>query len=249
MPAKELAELADAPLAEPHRDRATGRCCSKRRRCSRSRISRSRSCSSPAFASIRVSTNRRAATTRAICACCAFRRRKRGKGQGISGIPNGLRARWVTWSPDGSRVAFTNVGASGVELWVVDAANAVASRVGTVVLELQPSLASICLARQRRIRGAHRRGARKAPRAPEFRRSGDQENLGRRTPGRTYQDLLTNAYDESTFEHHLQSRVASCRSTARAAHDRQQRHDHARRALPTVRICSLRRRTVRSPTS
>src|SRR6185436_7163903 len=57
-----------------------------------------------------------------------------GSERAISGLPSGLRARWVSWSPDGSRVAFTHAGASGVELWVVDAANAVASRVGTVVL-------------------------------------------------------------------------------------------------------------------
>lgn len=127
----------------------------------------------------------------------------------ISGLPNGLRARWVAWSPDGSRVAFTHAGASGVELWVVEAAKAVASRVGTVVLSSShPSRPFMWrgsdgfVARVSAVRG-------EVPRAPEV-PAGPviQENLGRRTPGRTYQDLLTNASDESLFEHHLQSSVA-----------------------------------------
>jgi len=132
-----------------------------------------------------------------------------GSERAISGLPSGLRARWVSWSPDGSRVAFTHAGASGVELWVVDAANAVASRVGTVVLNSSHPTRPYSwrgndgfVARVSAVRG-------EAPPAPEV-PAGPviQENLGRRTPGRTYQDLLTNAYDESTFEHHLQSSVA-----------------------------------------
>jgi hypothetical protein len=36
-----------------------------------------------------------------------------------------------------------------------------------------------------------------------------QENLGRRTPSRTLQDLLTNEHDAALFEHHLQSQVVA----------------------------------------
>ena len=132
-----------------------------------------------------------------------------GAQRTVSGLPKDLRARWGTWSPDGSKVAFTHAGASGVELWVLDAANAVASRVGTVLLNgSHPTRPFYWMgnnafsARVLAVRG-------ETPQAPGV-PSGPviQENLGRRTPGRTYPDLLTNPHDEAVFEHHLQSNVA-----------------------------------------
>ncbi len=38
----------------------------------------------------------------------------------VSGLPSDPRIRNVTWSPDGSKVAFTQTIMNGIELWVVD---------------------------------------------------------------------------------------------------------------------------------
>src|SRR5258705_5074719 len=57
-----------------------------------------------------------------------------GEQRAIAGLPQPLRARLVTWSADGARIAFTQASEDGVELWVVDAAGAKASRVGSFLL-------------------------------------------------------------------------------------------------------------------
>jgi len=132
-----------------------------------------------------------------------------GEARAIDGLPSPLRARNVTWSGDGARIAFTQATEDAVELWVVDAANAKASRVGSVVLNATHPARSFYwlgndsfVARLAATNGDVPESSR-LPEGPVI-----QENLGRRTPARTYQDLLKNPYDESVFEHHMQSRVA-----------------------------------------
>jgi dipeptidyl aminopeptidase/acylaminoacyl peptidase len=132
-----------------------------------------------------------------------------GEPRPIEGLPRPLRARQVTWSGDGTRFAFTQASEDGVELWVADAAAAKASRVGSFLLNAsQPSRAFYWLGND----GFVVRLAAVPEHAPEESRipAGPvvQENLGRRTPARTYEDLLKSPYDEALFEHHMQSRVA-----------------------------------------
>lgn len=132
-----------------------------------------------------------------------------GEQRPAAGLPQPLRARLVTWSPDGTRFAFTHASGDSVELWVADAAGAKASRVGSIVLNAShPSRAFHWLGNDSFVV----RLAAIPDRAPEDSRVSTgpvvQENLGRRTPARTYQDLLKTPYDENLFAHHLQSRVA-----------------------------------------
>lgn len=138
----------------------------------------------------------------------------------IAGLPSNLRARWVSWSPDGSRVAFTHAADRGVELWSVDVANATASRVGSVVLNASHYGRpfhwidnATFAARISAVSGNPPEDVR-VPNGPVI-----QENLGRRTPARTYQDLLKDPHDEELFEHHLQSQAAivALDGTARTA--------------------------------
>jgi dipeptidyl aminopeptidase/acylaminoacyl peptidase len=132
-----------------------------------------------------------------------------GEQRSFAGLPQQLRARLVTWSPDGARVAFTHASEDRVELWVADVAGAKASRVGSVALNAShTSRAFYWLGNDSFVV----RLAALPDRAPEDSRVSTgpviQENLGRRTPARTYQDLLKTPYDENLFTHHLQSRVA-----------------------------------------
>jgi dipeptidyl aminopeptidase/acylaminoacyl peptidase len=129
----------------------------------------------------------------------------------LSGLPSPLRARNVAWSPDGARVAFTHASERGVELWVVDAASGAASRVGNALINATlPSRPIQWLSDSRTILAklvpanwGDAPADTRVPRGPVI-----QETLGKRSPGRTYQDLLQNPYDEALFEHHVQSQLA-----------------------------------------
>jgi dipeptidyl aminopeptidase/acylaminoacyl peptidase len=134
-----------------------------------------------------------------------------GEQRTIAGLPSPLRARNLTWSPDGSRLAFTAANEAGLELWVVEAATATARRVGSELVNASsPSRPIHWLSDNStlavRAVPTTRRGAEPAepgvPSGPVI-----QENVGRRTPGRTYQDLLKDAYDADLYEHHARSQV------------------------------------------
>jgi dipeptidyl aminopeptidase/acylaminoacyl peptidase len=133
-----------------------------------------------------------------------------GGAQRAVRLPQGAQISFTQWSPSGSHLAFVNTTAQGLELWVVDARTAEARRLvgpelnGTLgsPFDWTPDGASLLVRRIVPGRG----GAPAAPRVP----SGPviQENTGRATPVRTYQDLLTNPHEERLFEHYFTAQVA-----------------------------------------
>lgn len=130
----------------------------------------------------------------------------------VTGLPGIPRITNVRWSPDGARVAFTNTTAQGVELWVADAETGEARPLTGPTVSLTAGEAPAwlddgetlvcCLVNAERGGGS----ALEAPRVPE----GPivQENIGTKTPARTYQDLLKNPHDEALFELYLTSQLA-----------------------------------------
>src|SRR5688500_15798161 len=133
-----------------------------------------------------------------------------GGQKSIAGLPAPLRARNVTWSPDGSRIAFTHASPAAVELWLIDVVAASASRLGTIAVNATAGGTPIrWLSDSRGL--IVRTVSSKDTAVPESSaiREGPviQENLGRRTPGRTYQDLLANPHDAAVFEHHATAEV------------------------------------------
>jgi dipeptidyl aminopeptidase/acylaminoacyl peptidase len=125
-------------------------------------------------------------------------------------LPAGTRIGGTQWSPDGSRLAFAAAGQGGMELWVADVATGAARRVLPATLNATTGVpfqwlpdGSGFLVRQV-VAG---RGAPPAePRVP----TGPlvQENLGRTSPGRTYQDLLQTPHDERLFDYYFTSQLA-----------------------------------------
>lgn len=128
----------------------------------------------------------------------------------VAGLPEAPRINYARWSPDGSRVSFTNTTPEGVELWVLDVESREARRVlgpiVSLVAEEGPawmwgSDALVCC-----LVPEGRGPEPVPPRAP----TGPvvQENIGRTAPARTYQDLIASPYDEALFEHYLTSQLA-----------------------------------------
>ena len=128
----------------------------------------------------------------------------------IIGLPEDARLGDVTFSPDGSHIAFTHTTSEGIELWVAEVATATARRLTDAPLNLSARVRPVWLAGSEALvcamvpegRGAAPKPA-QVPAGPTI-----QENLGDKAPARTFQDLLKNTHDEAVFEHYLTSQLA-----------------------------------------
>jgi dipeptidyl aminopeptidase/acylaminoacyl peptidase len=123
-------------------------------------------------------------------------------------LPDGARIGAVTFSPNGKHIAFSNSRDTGIDLYIADVATAQARIVPGAQLNglngscqwLDDSTALLC---------GFLPSPRAAPPAPPKAPSGPnvQENYGKAGPVRTYQDLLTSAYDEALFEYYMQAQL------------------------------------------
>jgi len=127
----------------------------------------------------------------------------------ISGLPQDPQLENVQWSPDGSKVAFTNSLDNGIEIWVLDIPTAMAKRltranvndaIGTPFTWLPDNKTILYKA----ILANHG----EAPKEPTVPKGPiTQSNDGEVAPVRTYQDLLKNPYDESLFEYYATTQL------------------------------------------
>lgn len=141
-----------------------------------------------------------------------------GTKRPVAGLPSPARLGDLGWSPDERHVAFTHTAGDRVELWLLDVDKAAARRLGDLRLNavagrplqwMPDSRSLLC-----RVVPAERGAPPPAPTVPE----GPivQENRGRATAARTFQDLLRNPYDEALFDYYLTARLAQVDLTGRA---------------------------------
>ena len=136
-----------------------------------------------------------------------------GKEIAISGLPGSAKINWAEWSPDAKKVFFVNASDSkedaGLSLWIVDVATAQAHRLPGIALNgmfgdpcewLGDSQRLVCKTISSDGGPAPTRS--EIPTGPIV-----QENLGRLTPGRTYEDLLKNPEDEMIFDYYATSQL------------------------------------------
>jgi dipeptidyl aminopeptidase/acylaminoacyl peptidase len=136
-----------------------------------------------------------------------------GTEKPIAGLPENLKASHAAWSPDSKHVAFVDKVEgpdAGLQLWVADVASASAHRVGTVRLnailggpcEWLPDSSGLLCKIVPQGRGPAP-ASNEVPAGPNV-----EENLGKVTPARTYEDLLKTPADEAIFEYYATSEVA-----------------------------------------
>lgn len=123
--------------------------------------------------------------------------------------PADARISYVSWSPRGDRIAFTNTTEETIELWVADAASGEAQRIATGLnatrgspYEWFPSADEFLVRLVPEERGPEPQ-APGVPRGPIV-----QESRGSTAPARTYQDLLTDPHDEVLFDYFFTSQLA-----------------------------------------
>jgi dipeptidyl aminopeptidase/acylaminoacyl peptidase len=125
-------------------------------------------------------------------------------------LPQGAEPGMPSWSPDGSRLVFTNTAHDGIELWIADPAT------GRAEVLLGPRLngamgspytwmpdSSTLLVRLVLKDRGPAPGQPAVPAGPAI-----QETAGRGAPVRTYQDLLRDAHDEALFDHYMTCQLA-----------------------------------------
>jgi dipeptidyl aminopeptidase/acylaminoacyl peptidase len=122
----------------------------------------------------------------------------------VKGLPENARITYLTWSPDQSKIAFTNTAPNGVELWVVDIKSAQAIRLSDAVLnanlgnpitwfkDSQHILANVIPSNRPALIDTKKQ----LPNGPIV--SVGEEGVV--SQNRTYQDLLKNKTDEANFE-------------------------------------------------
>ena len=134
---------------------------------------------------------------------------KTGKEFKIEGMPGPAKLRHIRWSPDGSHIAFLNSKTQGQDLWVIDVSekaarllieDTISSVYGSPFAWLPDNKTLVCKMFQQELSAAPVEPT--VPTGPVV-----QETHGKKAAARTYQDLLTNSYDEALFEYHFSSQV------------------------------------------
>ena len=146
-----------------------------------------------------------------------------GKPLAVSGFPANAKLRFAAWSPDGTKISVVNVSDwdadAGLSLWIVDVATAHAGPISGVALNgifarsgfggadvdapcewLRDSQTLVCKTVPKDRGPAPVRS--EVPTGPVV-----QQNLGRVTPGVTFEDLLKNPEDEHFFDYYATSQI------------------------------------------
>lgn len=130
-----------------------------------------------------------------------------GADMTIQGLPSPLLASGISFSPDSKKLAFLQNFSDRIELWVVDLSTMTASRItdrkintvlggGYTWISNSSQLLFAAVPTGQRTEPEKSR----VPEGPVV-----EENLGKKAPSRTYQDLLKNPYDEALFDFYATS--------------------------------------------
>ena len=125
-----------------------------------------------------------------------------GKMISIAGLPNNLSALNPTWNPSENKIAFYNITATAVDVWVIDIKTSTCSKINKNAANIVLSSSLIWLDDATLLYKINTHTAAQmskkpiTPKGPTI-----QESLGKVAPSVTYQDLIKSPYDEYAFEY------------------------------------------------
>ncbi len=129
----------------------------------------------------------------------------------ITGLPPDARIDNIYWSPDSSLIAFTHSDDSEIQLWLAEVNSGTAIRLTDAGLNTAYRRAFRWLSNSRsiicKVIPSDRGPVPEEPEVPDG--PVIRENVGKKAPARTYQDLLKNPYDEVLFEYYLTTQIAT----------------------------------------
>ncbi len=132
-----------------------------------------------------------------------------GKEKVITGLPDHARIDEVTWSPDGNHIAFNLEREDRTELWGADVESSRARRLVDAEINAAYARSFAWLADSHTLICKVIPPDRGVPPEESLIPSGPvvQQNVGKKAPARTYQDLLKSPYSEALFEYYATAQV------------------------------------------
>lgn len=129
-----------------------------------------------------------------------------GEELAIKNLPDPLLASSISFSPNSKKIAFLQNNPNKIELWLVDVATLTASKLTERKINnvmggytwLSDSEQVLFAAVPENMKPLAEKS--RVPSGPIV-----EENLGKKAPSRTYQDLLKNPHDEAAFDYYTQS--------------------------------------------
>ena len=124
-----------------------------------------------------------------------------GKNITLAGMPNNLSALSPSWNPSENKIAFYNVTANAVDVWVIDIKTSTCSKINKSPVNIVLSSNIIWLDDATVLYKINTNNAAQmqkkpiTPKGPTI-----QESIGKVAPSVTYQDLIKSPYDEYAFE-------------------------------------------------
>ena len=128
----------------------------------------------------------------------------------VGGLPEFPRITNLNWSPDGTKIAFSVVKGNGIELWYLDISSKTAHQLTGPILndvlwtksfQWFPDSRNLLFKGVVESRGKQPQKS-MVPEGPVI-----SENIDKKSPVRTYQDLLKNQYDEELFDYYLNTQL------------------------------------------
>lgn len=137
-----------------------------------------------------------------------FKNLKDMKEHAVTGLPETLRMSNLSFSPDSKKITFLQTYSDRIELWVVDLTTFQARAVSRRKVNATYSNAVNWVnGNQLLFLATVDEGKKLPPRTRVPDGPVIEENLGKKAPSRTYQDLLKNSYDEAAFDFYCTSQL------------------------------------------
>ncbi len=126
---------------------------------------------------------------------------KTNKKMVITGLPSPLFAGNVSWSPNQTKISFTNTTQKTVDLYIIDVATANASKINKKALNVIMAGSILWADNTTLLYRVATKLASLAPTKPLMPKGPTiQQNLGKAAPSATLQDLIKSPFDEQLFE-------------------------------------------------
>lgn len=152
-------------------------------------------------AGLRLNPNNYAPSRQSFVNSFLLKEIKTGREYMIYGLPPGLQAGNISWSPSETKVAFTHTMSNRVDLYVIDIAAQNAKKINRSPLNTTLGNAYAWVDDQTILYKAAIQSTTLAPQRPILPKGPTiQENLGKAAPSVTYQDMIKSPHDEAVFE-------------------------------------------------